>query len=259
MITLFARHNALLTAGGVFFLLCVIPSALAFALDTRLFNGISVWIKPMKFQISLAVHLLTVALLLRFLAPELRRGRVMVWLAAAILGTALFEAAYITLQAARGTGSHYNLSTPVTAFLYTAMGVGAVILVAATAWVGVLILRAPHGPAVLAQGAGLGLLLGGVLGGITGIWMGGAPGHWVGGTASDAGGLPILGWSRDGGDLRVAHFFGLHLMQALPLLAFGLWRAGVRRWRVPLYAGAAVGVAVTVVTLAQAVAGRPFP
>lgn len=259
MIRHLAHQNRLLTAGGVFFLLCLIPSAVALALDSRLFNGISVWIKPMKFQLSLAVHLLTVALLLQFLAPAQRQSRLVAILAVAILVSALFEAAYIALQGARAAGSHYNLSTPVTAALYQAMAVGAVILVAATAWIGLLILRAPHGPTVLAQGAGIGLVMGGILGGITGFALGGASGHWVGGTASDAGGLPIFGWSRDGGDLRVAHFFGLHLMQGLPLLAYGLWRAQLSAWRWPLYAGASIGLLVTVATLVQAFAGQPFP
>ncbi len=259
MIQAFSRQNRFLTAGGLFFLLCLIPTASAWLLDTRLFNGISVWVKPMKFQLSLAVHMFTLALLLRFLAPERRDSRLVAGLAAAILAAGLFEVAYITFQAARAQGSHYNLSTPLTAALYQAMAVGAVILVAGTAWIGLLILRAPQGPQVLAQGAGLGLLMGGLWGGITGFALGGEPGHWVGGTASDAGGLPILGWSRDGGDLRVAHFFGLHLMQALPLLAFGLWRAGITRWRAPLYAGTLAGVGLTVLTLMQAWAGRPFP
>lgn len=31
-----------------------------------------------------------------------------------------------------------------------------------------------------------------------------------------------MGWSLTGGDLRIAHFLGLHAMQALPLLALGV-------------------------------------
>lgn len=43
--------------------------------------------------------------------------------------------------------------------------------------------------------------------------------HWIGGTESDKNGLWLFGWSRDGGDLRVAHFYSLHAMQFIPLIA----------------------------------------
>jgi hypothetical protein len=51
--------------------------------------------------------------------------------------------------------------------------------------------------------------------------------HTVGGL--DGGlGIPMTGWSRQHGDLRVPHFIGLHAIQALALITIGL-----RRWRWP--------------------------
>ena len=41
----------------------------------------------------------------------------------------------------------------------------------------------------------------------------------IAGTLSDAASWPPFFWSRDGGDLRIAHFLGTHAMQALPAFA----------------------------------------
>jgi len=84
-------------------------------------------------------------------------------------------------------------------------------------------------------------------------------GHWVGGLQTDAGGVPIFGWSRSGGDLRVAHFFGLHLMQALPIAAWLARDAVAERLQRPLVIGLAIlGTLVTAGTWLQGVHGLPL-
>ena len=45
-------------------------------------------------------------------------------------------------------------------------------------------------------------------------------GHWIGGDQTDATGLAFFHWSTTGGDLRVSHFAALHLMQAVPAIAW---------------------------------------
>ncbi|MFD0819784.1 hypothetical protein ACFQ0D_16060 [Micromonospora zhanjiangensis] len=93
--------------------------------------------------------------------------------------------------------------------------------------------------------------------GIEGI--GGA--HSVG--VPDGGaGLPLVGWSTTGGDLRIGHFVGLHALQALPLLAILLNRLRARldeytRARLVVVAGAAYGV-LTVLLTWQALRGQPL-
>lgn len=239
-------------------LMMMLPITVAMMLDTRTLNGIDVWIKPLKFQASLVLHLATVALFLRFLPPRLRGGAVGAALAWLLIVPAAFEAGYITLQAGRGSASHFNVSAPLYETLYMLMGVGAVSLVAVAALTGGLVLWAgdPRLRPPLRLAIGLGLMLGGVLGGVSGGLMSVDDGHWVGGVRSDTRGLPIVGWSTSGGDLRVPHFFGLHLMQALPIVG---WLARNRSdGRLLVVAAAMLGIGITIATLLQATAGRPF-
>jgi hypothetical protein len=76
-------------------------------------------------------------------------------------------------------------------------------------------------------------------------------------------GLPLVGWSTVGGDLRIGHFVGLHALQALPLLAILLARFGSGRLdggtraRLLVVAGAAYGVLTMLLTW-QALRGQPL-
>jgi hypothetical protein len=251
------QGQPLLAGAGILLLLATIPTLAALGLDGRTLNGINVWIKPLKFEVSLALHLLSVAWLMLFL-PE-RQGRLVRGLAYAMAGAAFFEIAYIALQASRGEASHFNVGTPITGLLYTLMGIGAVTLVATSGWLGALILRHGQTSRPIVFAAGLGLVLGSALGGLLGAYMSSQPGHWVGGEATDRGGLPVFGWSRTGGDLRVAHFVGLHLIQAVPLAAWiGAAILPDRLQKPAIVAVAAVGSLVALTVFIQALSGLPF-
>ncbi|WP_377275497.1 hypothetical protein [Rhizobium sp. R86522] len=241
-----------------------LPSLVALSLDDRLINGISVWSKPLKFQASLAMMLLTLILLLPLIEARTRAG-LGVFLASLMAAiTANGEVFYITLQAARGRASHFNDSTLFEAIAYSVMGAGAALLVLSSLVIGVYILLRPRpdAPTGLRLGGGWGLVLGSITTLITAFALGSGqidgPGHWVGGIKTDVGGLPLFGWSRTGGDLRVPHFFATHIMQALPILGLGLDRFTPRLARPGIALGAVISIAVVIGTFVQAVQGRPF-
>ena len=252
------ERQPLLAWTALVMLVLAVPVALATQIDPRLFNGVSVWTKPFKFLFSVGVYLAMLAWFFGLLRDEARRSRgalALVWVA---IVAGVFEVAYITLQGARGEASHFNTDTPFAAAMYSLMGVGAVALTACSPWLAVLLARRgrPDIPPVYRLAVLIGLGLTFILGATVGGYMGSQPGHWVGGTASDAAGLPLFGWSRDGGDLRVAHFLGIHALQILPLA--GWWMRGHAWGRALVVALATLLSAATIGTLAQAILAQPL-
>lgn len=207
--------------------LCVvglIVAGIGLAVDQQQITGVPAWIKPAKFATSIAIYCATLAWMLTLVRGHGRWVRAVAWATGAAL---LAELVIIDLQVVRGTTSHFNDTTPFNAALFTAMGglVSVVFLAAVVA--AVLVVRQRDLPPVLSAG-----IRGGVIVSVLGMAEAGlmlanrtygSGGHTVG--APDGGpGLPFVGWSTEHGDLRVAHFVGLHGLQALPLLAFLLLR-----------------------------------
>lgn len=219
-------------------------------LDARTFDGVSVWLKPTRFFAALAIQLATVAWALARLPPDERGSRRITWAMRFALGAAWFEMAYIVFRAARGEASHFNTSTGFAAVMWPLMGVGAVILTSTSGYVGVRLWR-HRARDLWTEAAAVALVLGAVLGTVAGAYLSARTGHRVGGDATDATGTGVVHWSTTGGDLRIAHFVGLHAAQVVLIAA-----AGQRRWMI--YAVAIALTAATVATGVQAILGVPL-
>jgi len=227
--------------------------------DPRQLNAINIWAKPMKFYVSVGLHMMTLAFVARFINADVRGKFSVYGLSWVLTFTVIAELAYLTIQAARGRHSHWNFETQFESLMYAAMGVGAVIMILVAAVIGLLVYLYPVRK--MGQGLRLGILLGMVLGFITTLivagYMSSQNSHWVGGVPSDADGLPIVGWARGGGDLRVPHFFATHLMQIIPLIGWMADRYSQRPTRIVI-AASAIGVSAVAATFIQALSGQPF-
>ena len=260
------QSNKPLTATALLMVPVLVFSLAGLYFDPRVIAGAPAWLKPAKFAVSISIYTLTLAWIFSNL-PHWPRLRSWVgWITAVVM---VVEIVGISLQAARGTASHFNVATPFDAAIFAAMGVAILIAWLASIAVVVALFRQEFSDPVMGWALRLGLLIT-VLGAATGGLMtqptneqlkqarlthqmpiSGA--HTVG--APDGGpGIPGTGWSREHGDLRVPHFFGLHAMQFLPLLAW-LWKP--KRPRAIIAAGAAYA-AFFLAALMQALAARPF-
>ena len=236
-------------------------------LDHRLVGGVSSWLKPAKFGLSIVLTASSLAWILGQMTwPRARR-------AGTLIG-AIFvvELAIVVLQSARGVPSHFNNATPLDRALFAIMGVGVAVFWGAELYVTVRAFRQDFASEIRTWAIRLGLV-GALLGGAIGFLMplptraqlafaatGRNPdlvgAHAVG--VPDGGpGLPITRWSTEGGDLRVPHFFGLHALQALPLIALVLERRRRTKAR-PVVALGVAWIGLTIVALVQSLRGQPL-
>jgi hypothetical protein len=230
------RESAPLTGVGLLMLPLLAACLLGLWLDPRSIGAAPAWLKPAKFAASIAVYSLTLAWAFRCLP---RHPRVRRWVGAVSAGVFGVEFAIIALQAWRGQLSHFNTGSLLDGALFSIMGAGIVLQTLASVAVAVAFWRERFADRALGWSLRLGFcitILGASMGGLmtrpTPAQLEGmrtarpavVGAHTVG--ALDGGpGLPGTGWSREHGDLRVPHFFGLHAVQVLPLLALGLRRS----------------------------------
>lgn len=231
----FAANKPLAVAGSLF-ALAFVGTLVGVAVDRTVITGSPAWIKPAKFMISSAIYTFTLIGMLGFVRGRGRLVGAASWITAVGL---VVEDAIIAVQAYRGTTSHFNLTTPLDARLLSVMAVMVVALWGGCFLVGIALLlqRGLDRPVAWALRFGVLLALVGMsiaffmltptAAQLTAFQAGqGLPmvgGHTVG--RGDGGpGLPFLGWSTVAGDLRVAHFVGLHGLQVVPLVAFFVTR-----------------------------------
>ncbi|WP_027929632.1 hypothetical protein [Amycolatopsis thermoflava] len=248
------------------------------ALDDRVLLGAPIWLKPLKFAVSIALYCLTWAWMLTLL----RRGqRLAARVSTAIAVIVLVEYAIIVLQVVRGRASHFSAATAFDATLFTVMGISIAALWTGTLVLTILLLRTEITDAAARWAIRLGAVvslaglgLGGLMIGPTdeqvrsmrdGTFEGLVGAHSVG-VADGGPGMPLTGWSTTGGDLRIPHFVGMHALQVLPLFALLLavlarrvtrLRSGVVRARLVAVAGFGYAGLVALVTW-QALRGQPL-
>ncbi|MCB0778919.1 MAG: hypothetical protein KDB96_16745 [Flavobacteriales bacterium] len=219
---------------------------LALITDVRVFN-VSAWIKPFKFSVSIGLFAWTMAWYLRYLPAYDHRA--FDWTVVLLFG---FEIVYIAWRAGRGELSHFNQENGFSTVMYALMGLAAAVVTAWTGYIGVLFFTGKVVPLeahyLWAIRAGILLF---VVFGFEGFLMGSRLSHTVGGPDGTPG-LPLLHWSFTHGDLRAAHFVGMHALQLLPLLAHYLLRS---TWAVAVVA--VLYAAVAVVVLVLALQGKP--
>jgi hypothetical protein len=241
-----SRPNPQILRLTLFIALASLPLMAAYVLDGRLFQGDSVWLKPLKFHLALTVYTGTLALY-GMLLPEgtfaTRRWRIYLGVVSAAI---LAELAWIGTAAALGTASHFNQSG-VWGMIYPVMGAAAVILTSLSLTIGVVFWR--HRADTLMLSIAVGLILTFVLTVPIAGTMSNGTGHLVG-TPITGARFPIMGWSTEVGDLRLSHFLATHAMHFVPL-------AGLTGSRGVVWATAAGFTALVLWCFARALMGMP--
>jgi hypothetical protein len=212
------RRNYFLAKSGTFcFLLTALLAFFPFV-DPRELLGVSVWIKPLKFFVSVGIFFWTMGWLMDYLndPPQVKK------ISLSIFILMIIELILITYQAAQGKLSHFNISSFWDTMIFQTMGLAILLNSLVVFWFFILFRKVIHLPSGYALAIRIGLIIF-LIAGVEGFVMAGRLGHTVG-AADGQEGVFLLGWAKAFGDLRVFHFLGLHALQILPLLAWFFWK-----------------------------------
>lgn len=248
------RDQKLLVSVGLVFLILTVVLAVLSLTDKVQILGINRWIKPTKFGISIVLYILTLAIYLYFVPGRKRAKKVIAWGAALLM---VGEIILIIMQSARGTTSHFNIAATFDNMVFSAMGL---MIVANTLLLCYLLFIYFRDAVDLSPALTWGMRLGLVaiiLAAAEGGYMSVILSHSVG--AVDGGpGIPLFNWSTVAGDLRVAHFFGMHGFQAIPFFALIAERFLPSMAKIPSVAFGVLYLGIFTALFIQAMMGKPL-
>jgi len=253
------RRNPPLVALGWLLIAAFLFAFVASFFDSRTVTGANTWIKPMKFCLSVAAYLWTLAWFLHSVRDSRRSFKT---ISLSVTVVMFIEMVCIYSQAARGVQSHFNFSAPYDATVFSMMGMMIYLNLVFDMWAfGLFLVKKPAMPISYLWGIRLGFLLF-LIFAFQGQLMIARQAHSVG--VPDGGpGLPIVNWSTAGGDLRIAHALGLHAFQIVPLIGWLIFKYRERLNFIGSHATAftvlfaVIYAVVCFGLLAQALAGRP--
>ena len=208
------RRNPLLFWFGLFNLAVAIVCLLLMPSEETKILGVNRWLKPFKFYSSVGIMILSIAWLMYYLSDQKKVRRY----SRIIVFTMFFENGLILMQAIRNTTSHFNNTTIFNGIVFNLMGILIITFTIIIILVCIAFFRQKifSIPMSYVWGIRLGLLFF-IIFSLEGGVMVGLLRHTIG--AADGGpGLPLVNWSSEHGDLRIAHFMGIHSLQVLPLV-----------------------------------------
>lgn len=242
------ERNEVLFYFGLLCLIAAIIFLVCAQITTVRVYQVNAWYKPFKFAFSTFTLAWAMAWYVYYL-PKFNLD----FFNTSIVALLGFEIIYITIMASLGKESHFNISTPFFGTMYTLMALAATLVTVHIAYVGVLFAMQtfPQLPNYYVWSIRLSIFIF-VVFSFEGFLMGSSMSHSVG-LVNDSSNIFILGWSKTVGDLRVAHFIGMHALQVLPLLSFYVLKSNKLTFFISvLYA------LLALFTLVQALKGKPL-
>lgn len=221
----FKKADRLLFKTATALILLASVTLIGIFVDDRIIAAQNIWTKPFKFSVSFAVFLLTMGWIIQYLPSNLKDRYS--WGFTILI---VIETLAIYIQATRGRASHHNFETVLDVFFYTSMGVAIAINTLLLTWLAIHIsTKTKELPLPYMRSIQFGLLLS-IIGSFIGVIMSVHKSHSFGGP--DGGpGIPFFNWNTLVGDLRFAHFIGLHGLQVM--IGFGYfvgvhWQSKIR-------------------------------
>lgn len=217
------RGSNVLFYTGRFHLLLALVFLFLMGWDSREVNAENVWLKPFRFAVSIFLFTWTYAWFSGFYLKQKRIVNAMNWLIAICM---FIQITLISMQAGRGVTSHFNVSTPFDAVVFSVMGavIGFNALIIGVLFIVFVWFEKGGGEYRWAAVWGMFLFLLGNFAGYLIIRYG-----WPDTAIQLAESLPVTGWRKELKDLRIPHAIGLHAIQVMPLSMWLIIRSGMNR------------------------------